>query len=156
MASSGRTLPSATLSALTRSYGRAVRAWATNITLRYAMAVVFLLSAGASLLGAIGVGLAALFGWLAARYGTGTAYGLLAGFLIGLALLGALTGVLLLKRPLPPIPSPRRHLKAGGETTAALSSNLAQLRAKPTTPVIIGFTAAGLASWLAFSKLHRS
>ena len=113
MASSGRILPSATLSALTQSYGRAVRAWATNITLRYAMAVVFLLSAGVSLLGAIGVGLAALFGWLAARYGTGTAYGFLAGFLIGLALLGALTGVLLLKRPLPPIPSPRRHLKAG-------------------------------------------
>ena len=48
MASFGQTLPPGGLNGLLRSYGLELRGWAGGITLRYAVAVVLLLSAAAN------------------------------------------------------------------------------------------------------------
>jgi hypothetical protein len=125
------------------------------------MAVVLLLSAGASAIGAIGVGLAALFHWLEANYGSDAAYGIIAGLLIFLGFIAAFAGILLLKRPLPPLPSPRRQVKAAGRSVAgdamlAISApHKALMKADPVTETMIGLAAACLVGWLVSSRLGR-
>jgi hypothetical protein len=122
--------------------------------MRYAIAVVLLLSAGASVLAAIGVGLAALFHWLEAGYGSYAAYGIVAGLLVVLGLVAALAGILLLKQPLPPLPSPRRQMKAagrsiGGDATLASSDpGKALMKADRATEVMIGLAAVCLVGWV--------
>ena len=82
MAPLGQISSARSLNGLLRSYGRDLRGWTGSVTIRYAVAVILLLSGGASVLGAIGVGLAALFHWLEARYGSNSAYGIVSGLLI--------------------------------------------------------------------------
>jgi hypothetical protein len=129
--------------------------------MRYAMAVILLLSAGASMIGAIGVGLAALFHWLEASYGSDAAYGIVAGLLTFLAFVGALAGILLLKQPLPPVPSPMRQVKEAGRSVAgdamlAVSApHKALMKADPVTEAMIGLAAACLVGWLVSSRLGR-
>lgn len=153
--------PTRPLNGLARSYGRELRGWTGSVTIRYATAVILLLAAGASVLAAIGVGFAALFHWLEASYGSNPAYGIVAGLLIFLGFIAALAGILLLKQPLPTLPSPRRQMKAAGRSVAsdamlALSApHKALMKADPATEAMIGLAAACLVGWLVSSRLSR-
>src|SRR5262245_39964762 len=104
----------ASLRGSVQSYAGELRGWICGLTVRYAIAVVLLLSAGASIIAAIGVAIAALFDWLEVNYGANDAYAIVIGLLIFLGLVGALAGYLLIRRALPPIPRPGRQAKAVG------------------------------------------
>jgi hypothetical protein len=139
-----------------------LRGWTGSIALQYILAAIFLLAAGASVVAASGVGLAALFRWIEISYGASLAYAGVAGLLVVLGLLSALTGIIFLKQPLPPIPSPRKQVKAAGRTitTEAMSAvsapHKALVKADPVTEIMIGLAAACLAGWLVSSRLGRS
>jgi len=160
MAFAGQILPPPSLSGSLKSYGQKLRGWTGSIALRYILAVVFLLAAGASVIAAAGVGLAALFRWIETHYGTAYAYGGVGGLLILLALISALAGLVLLKRPLPPLPSPRRQMKTAGRAItanamlAASRPHKALIKADPATEIMIGLAAACLAGWLVSSRLR--
>jgi hypothetical protein len=162
MASAGYMSQPHSLNGLLRSYAQALRGWTTGVALRYILAVGFILAAGAGVVAAAGVGLAALFHWIAINYGTRFAYGGIAGLLILLALVSALAGLVLLKQPLPSLPSPRKQIKRAGRTVAAeamlavSAPHKALLKADPGTEIMIGLAAACLAGWLVSSRLGRS
>jgi hypothetical protein len=162
MASAGHMSPPRSPSGLLKSYGQQLRGWTGRIALRYIIAVICLLAAGAGVVAAIGVGLAALFRWIEINYGTIFAYAGIAGLLIVLALASAVTGLVLLKQPLPPLPSPRKQIKTAGRTVAteamlAVSApHKALMKADPATEIMIGLAAACLAGWLVSSRLGRS
>jgi hypothetical protein len=145
-----------------KSYGQQLRGWTASIALRYILAAIFLLAAGASLAAASGVGLAALFRWIEVNYGATLAYAGVAGLLVVLGLIGALTGIVFLKQPLPPIPSARKQVKTAGRTvvteamSAASAPHKALVKADPVTEIMIGLAAACLAGWLVSSRLGRS
>jgi uncharacterized membrane protein len=124
------------------------------------MAVILLLSGAASVIAAIGVGLAALFQWLEASYGLNAAYGGIAGLLIFAGIVAALSGVVLLKKSLPALPSPRRQMKAAGrsvtaEAMLAASPDKILMKADPITETMIGLAAACFVGWLVSSRLRR-
>src|SRR4051812_19333289 len=74
MAPAGHILPPRSLSGLLQSYGHQLRGWTGSIALRYILAVICLLAAGAGVVAAAGVGLAALFRWIDVNYGATFAY----------------------------------------------------------------------------------
>ena len=160
MPSAAQILPPPSLSGSLKSYGRALRGWTGGIALRYILAVVFMLAAAACVIAAVGVGLAALFHWIDAYYGTTYAYGGIAGLLVLLALISALVGIVLLKRPLPPLPSPRRQMKTASRAITANAMlavsrpHRALIKADPATEIMIGLAAACLAGWLVSSRLR--
>jgi hypothetical protein len=162
MAPAGHILPPRSLSRLLQSYGHQLRGWTGSIALRYILAVICLLAAGAGVVAAAGVGLAALFRWIDINYGATFAYAGVAGLLIVLALVCALTGLALLRQPLPPRPSPRKQIKTAGRTVAteamlAVSApHKALMKADPATEIMIGLAAACLAGWLVTSRFGRS
>jgi hypothetical protein len=152
---------------LLRRYARDIDA--DNLTVRclvmseffLATYSVLLLSVAAGLVAAIGVGLAALFHWLEAKYGPYAAYGLIASLLLILTLIGALAGILLLKKPLPPLPDPRQPVKAAGRAVASetavtlASAPNALMRANRRMQVMIGLAAACFLGWLVSSRRER-
>jgi hypothetical protein len=95
-----------------RSYRGEVSVWSGKIMRRYVMAVVVLLLGALFLLTAGGFGVAAGFHCLAIRYGWNVAVATLGGGFLVLGLIGALAGLGLLKRSLPPLPRPTRQLQA--------------------------------------------
>ena len=140
-----------------------MKAWSAGIVIRYAMAVILLLAAGAALIAAIGVGIAALFHWIESVYGSNTAYAAVAGLLVVLSLVSAVAAVWLFKRSLPSVPRPRRRqTKAAGRSLAAdaiLSASVPRkllLQADPATEIMIGLAAACLVGWLVSSRLGPS
>lgn len=139
-----------------QSYGRDLRGWTSGIVIRYAIAVILLLAAGAGLIAAIGVGVNALFHWLETNYGLATAYETVIGILAILAIVTALIGIALLKAALPPLPRPHRHGRAAAtKATMALSMPARGLaKADPTTEVMIGLAAACLVGWLVSSRIQ--
>jgi len=145
-----------------RSYAGDLRGWIGGLTLRYAIAVVLLLSAGASIIAAIGVGIAALFHWIEVNYGANEAYAIVAGLLVFLGIVGALIAWMLLRRALPPLPRPGRQAKAVGRSVAAdaiLAASMphkALVKTDPVTEVMIGLAAACLVGWLVSSRMGRS
>ena len=145
-----------------RSYAGDLRGWIGGLTLRYAMAAVLLLSAGASLIAAIGIAIAALFHWLETSYGANQAYAIVIGLLIFLGLVCALIAVMLLRRALPPLPRPARQAKAVGRSVAADAMlavsvpHKALVKADPMTEAMIGLAAACLVGWLVSSRMSRS
>jgi hypothetical protein len=140
-----------------QSYGGDLRGWASGLVIRYAIAVVLLLLAGAGLAAAIGVGINALFHWLEARYGLAVAYEAVSGGLVALAIVSALAGIALLKIALPSLPRPHRHGRAvAAQATMALATPAKSLaKADPVTEVMIGVAAACLVGWLASSRIQR-
>jgi hypothetical protein len=140
-----------------KSYGGDLRGWAISIVLRYAIAVVLLLSAGAGLIAAIGVGVDALFHWLEANYGLAVAYWAVIGILVALAIVSASIGVVLLKSGPPSLPGPRRHGRAvAAKATMAFATPVRSLaKADPATEIMIGLAAACLVGWLVSSRAQR-
>jgi hypothetical protein len=145
-----------------RSYGGELRGWIGGLALQYATAIVLLVSAGASVLAAVGVGIAALFHWLELNYGANDAYAIVTGLLLLLGLTSALAGYLMLRRALPPVPRPASHAKALGRSVAADAMlavsvpHKALVKADPVTEVMIGLAAACLVGWLASSRMSRA
>jgi hypothetical protein len=146
------------VSGFLQSYGRELRGWASRIGARYAIAVILLLSGGASLVAAIGVGIAACFHWLEIRYGSTVAYEAVIGVLALLGAVSALIGIVLIKIALPPVPRPHRHGRAAGRSVAAkaavaLSTPRESLaKADLVTEMMIGVAAACLLGWLVSSR----
>src|ERR1700759_4287387 len=105
MASLGQSSPGLVKGFL-QSYGADLRGWISGLAIRYAIAIILLLVAGAGLVAAIGVGVDALFHWLEANYGLTVAYAAVSGGLVILAAASALTGVALLKLAPRPVPRP--------------------------------------------------
>lgn len=160
MSSHGRT-PPGSISGFLQSYAGDLKGWTTRIVIRYAVAVALLLGAGAGLVGAVAVGIAALFHWLESTYGANIAYAAIAGLLVFFAVVSAGVAILLLKGKLPPIPRPRRRqTKALGRSLAAETMLAATpqrlLKTDPATEIMIGLAAACLVGWLAASRLGRA
>ena len=147
---------------LLRAYGRELRGWVGNIGLRYGTAAFLLISGGISLLAAIGVGIAALFHWLEANYGSNHAYAIVIGLLVFLGLASALASVVLLKRELPPIPRPGHQTRALGRRVAAdaiitaSSSRKGPMKMDAATAMLAGLAAACLVGWLVSSRMGAS
>jgi hypothetical protein len=162
MAMSDRISEPLSLREVVQAYGQELRGWASGITVRYGIAVALLLSAGAGIIAAIGVGIAALFHWLETAYGAYPAYGIVSGLLLLLAAASALTAIALLKQGLPPLPRPHRHAAAAGRSVAARavlaasSPHKSLMKADPVTEVMIGLAAACLVGWLASSRMGKS
>ena len=157
--SSHSQIPPAPVNGFLQSWAGDLKGWTTGIIIRYAVAVALLLAAAAGLVGAISVGIAALFHWIEIKYGLNIAYAAVAGLLVVLALLGAGLGILLLKGKLPPIPRPKRQqAKTAGRSLAAramlaTTSNKGLLKTDAATEIMIGLAAACLVGWLAASRL---
>jgi hypothetical protein len=151
-------LPPRSVSGELRAYGREVRAWSVGILARCAIAAVLLLAALASLIGGVGVGLAALFHFLELKYGATVAYAVIGGLLIVLAVLEATLGVAQLRQALPSPPDPRRHARtvsriAAAESISAIAASGKALR--PVMPPAIGVLSVGLLGWLVASRVRQ-
>src|ERR1700754_397534 len=101
--------PPGPINGFLQSWAGDLKGWTTGIVIRYAVAVALLFAAAAGLVGAISVGVAALFHWIESAYGLNTAYAAVAGLLVLLGLLSAGIAVLLLTAKLPPVPRPKRQ-----------------------------------------------
>lgn len=154
-------IPPGSIHGFLQSYAGDLKGWTTRIVVRYVVAVALLLAAVAGLVGAISVGIAALFHWIEFTYGLNAAYAAVGGLLVCLALVSAAVAILLLKGKLPPVPRPRRRqTKAVGRSLAAETMLAATpqrlLKTDPATEIMIGLAAACLVGWLAASRLGRS
>jgi hypothetical protein len=150
-------LPARSVGGELRAYGREVRAWSTGLLTRYAVAVALLLAAFAGLIGAIAVGLGALFHFLEMRYGTWIAYESIGGLLVVLTMLAAALGIAKLRQDAPPPPDPRRHAKAASrivaaESIGAVAASGQAIAARPLLPAAIGLASMGLLGWLVASR----
>jgi hypothetical protein len=150
-------LPNRSVGGEIRAYGREVRAWSTGLLRRYVFAVALLMAAFASMIAGIAVGLDALFHFLEMRYGAWTAYAVIGGLLIVLAIVTAALGVLKLKQAPPSLPNPRQHASAASriaaaESIGALASSGRAVAARPVVPVALGLASVGLLGWLATSR----
>lgn len=152
-------IPPGPIHGFLQSYAGDLKGWTTRIVVRYVVAVALLLAAVASLVGAISVGIAALFHGIKSTYGLNAAYAAIAGLLVFLAFVGAGVAILLLKGKLPPVPRPRQT-KAVGRSLAAETMLAATpqrlLKTDPATEIMIGLATACLVGWLAASRLGRS
>ena len=158
MSSHGQ-VPPGPINGFLQSYAGDLKGWTTRIVIQYVVAIALLLGAVAGLVGAISVGIAALFHWIEINYGLNIAYAAVAGLLVVLALASAGISILLLKGKLPPIPRPKRgQARAAGQSLAAramlaTTSNKALLKTDPATEIMIGLAAACLVGWLVASRL---
>src|ERR1700742_4677982 len=100
MSSQGQ-IPPGPVNGFLQSWAGDLKGWTTGIIIRYAVAVALLLAAAAGLVGAIAVGIAALFHWIEINYGLNIAYAAVAGLLVVFAFVSAGFAVLLLKAKLP-------------------------------------------------------
>jgi hypothetical protein len=157
MTSFGRSSSPGLLRGFIQSYGGDLRGWASGIVIRYVIALILLLAAGAGLIAAIGVGANALFHWLDANYGLTVAYEAVIGGLIGMGILSASIGIALLKAAPPRLPRPHHHGRsAAAKATAAFSVPSRSLtKADPATEVMIGLAAACLVGWLVSSRMAK-
>jgi hypothetical protein len=155
-------IPSGPINGFLQSYAGDLKEWTTRIVIRYAVAVALLFVALAGLVGAISVGVAALFHWIESTYGLNAAYAAVAGLLVVLALVSAGIAVLLLTARLPPIPRPKRqHGRVAGRSLAAramlaTTSNKGLLKTDLATEIMIGLAATCLVGWLVTSRLGHS
>src|ERR1700739_2042343 len=94
-------LPAQSVGGELRAYGREVRTWMTALLTGYAVAVALLLAAFVGLMGAVAVGLGALFHYVELKYGTWIAYGSIGGLLVVLAMLAAALGIAKLRQEMP-------------------------------------------------------
>jgi hypothetical protein len=150
-------LPARSVGGELRAYGREVRAWSTGLLTRYAVAVALLMAALAGLMGAIAVGLGALFHFVELRYGTWIAYESIAGLLVLLAMLAAALGIAKLRQEAPSPPDPRRHAKAASrivtaDSIEAVAASGQAVAARPLLPAAIGLASMGILGWLIASR----
>ena len=117
MSSHGQ-IPPGPINGLLQSWAADLKGWTTGIVIRYVVAAALLLAAAAGLVGAIAVGIAALFHWLEITHGLNTAYAAVAGLLVVLALVSAGIAVLLLTAQAAANPAPEA---AKGESRRPLA-----------------------------------
>jgi len=148
---------------LLRSYGEDVRDWASGIAKRYEIAALVLIVGALALLVAIGFGIAALFHFVALRYGEYIAFAILGGGFAVVALAAIITGMALLKRRLPPLPGPQRQLgelkrslaipavrevlNPGARTRAIARDPVAQIILTTAAALALGWIVAATRNW---------
>jgi hypothetical protein len=156
-----RTSRRASLSELLGSYLADLKGWLARIKTGYALAATMLLTGGLSIAIALSVGIAALFHWLAALYGPYFAYGALGGLFLLVGFLSIVVGLQRLKRPMPPIPLPRRQARVlkraiAAPAVARLVTATGGSRPDKVTQALAGAAAIALLGWIATSYVRRS
>jgi hypothetical protein len=157
-----RTSGQASLSELLGSYLVELKGWVARIKTGYALAATMLLAGALSIAIALGVGIAALFHWLAGLYGPYVGYGMLGGLFLLVGLVCIVVGLQRFKRPMPAIPLPRRQAQALKRAVAApavarLVTNAAGgSRPDKVTQALAGAAAVALLGWIATSYVRRS
>jgi hypothetical protein len=151
-------LPAWSVGGELRAYGREVRAWSNGLLMRYVVAVLLLLAALAGLIGAMAMGLGALFHFLEMKYGTLTTYESIGGLLIVLTIAAALGK---LKEEMPAPPNPQRHAKAASRIAVAerhgsFGPSGRTLAARPVVPAAIGLASVGLSDWPIAARRNAS
>src|ERR1700683_5036768 len=107
-----RTSSQALLSGLSGWYIADLNKWVLQIATGYALATAILVAGAFSIAIALGVAAAALFRWLETCYGSYVAYGSLGGVFLLAGVFSVIIGLRSLKRPMPPMPRPRRQARA--------------------------------------------
>jgi hypothetical protein len=144
------------------SYLAELKGWAARIRTGYALAAAMLLAGGLSIAIALSIGIAALFHWLAGLYGPYVAYGVLGGLFLLVGLVSIAVGLQRLKRPMPPIPLPRRQTQvvkraiAASAVTRLLTNAAGARRPDKVTQALAGTAAVALLGWIAASYVRRS
>lgn len=159
-----RTSLPASPSGLLGSYVAELRGWVAQIATGYALAAAMLVAGGCSIAVAVGIGVAAVFHWLEARYGDYVAYGTLGGLFLLIGIVGVSVGVRLLGRRVPVPPRPRRQTRALKRAIAlsaisrALDTRNAESGFRPdkVTQTLAGAAAAAFLGWIASSYIRRS
>jgi hypothetical protein len=148
--------------ALLQSYLADLRRWGARLATGYAVAAGMLLAGVLAIFAAIAVGIGALFHVVTVRYGIDWAYAAIGGGLLiaGLGLLGV--GWVVLRRPAPTFPRPRRQAQAAkrmmvrpavlGAVTRLYEAKAS--KADPVTKVLIGAAATLLLSWVVATHLQ--
>ncbi|MGY4480012.1 hypothetical protein [Bradyrhizobium sp. USDA 3364] len=152
---------SSSLSLVFGSYLADLRQWIGQVMTGYALAGAFMLVGAASLLIAIGIGVAAGFHALEVRYDIWIAYAVVAGAFLVLGLAGLVAGRALLARPAPAVPRPSRQadmLKRSIAVPVAarlIATSRAGVSADSTTQALAVGAAVLLVGWFAASRFRR-
>jgi hypothetical protein len=144
-------------------YVTELKRWSAKIATGYALAAALLIAGAFLIAVALGVGVAALFHWLEAHYGPYVAYGALAGLFSLIGIVSFFSGLRLLRRPLPPVPRPRRQARALKRAIAlpAASRALTSVyfgngtRPDKVTQALACAAAVTLLGWIAASYVRR-
>lgn len=147
-------------SAIWASYAADLRGWATKRAAGYGIAVALILGALLAVIGAVTVGVVAMFHFLELRYGTSVAYSTLGVGLLVLAAILLLSGWLMLQQR-SPLPRPERQLRAAKQMLVGttISRAVTTLRdteaARPdaTTQVLLGAAVVAAIGWLVFHHI---
>lgn len=148
-------------SALLRTYASELRDWLGGIARGYLIGGVLAIVGALALLVAVGIGFGAAFHAIELRYGTGVAFGSIAGFFVIVGICSLLGGILLFKRHLPSPPKPYRQiedLKRSLGAQAVLSLNGRDENAPANDPImriLLGAAAVVAVGWMA-SGLARA
>lgn len=149
------------VAALLGSYAADIKRWLAKLAAGYGVAAALMLGGVLAVFGAVAVGLAALFDFLAHHYGTTIAFAVLGGGLLVFGAILLLIGLAVMKRRAPPLPRPARQLRAARQMLlgTTISRAVGALRqgeaAKPdaTTQVLIGAAALLAVGWIAASHI---
>ncbi|MGF6308794.1 hypothetical protein ABIB82_002431 [Bradyrhizobium sp. i1.8.4] len=154
---------SSSLSLVFRSYLADLRQWIGQVMTGYALACGFLLVGAASLLVAIGIGVAAGFHALEVRYDIWIVYAVVGGAFLLFGLMGLVVGRVLLARPTPAVPRPGRQAEMLKRAIAvpvaarliATSRSAAGTGVDTTTQALAAAAAVLLVGWFAASRFRR-
>ena len=146
-----------------RSYVGDLRRWITRLVAGYAVAAALLVGGVLTLFAAIAVGITALFHLIERYYGTGVAYGGIGGGLLALAIVLLLSGVMSLRRKMPPLPRPlarahaaKRRLPGPAAPQSVASRVEAEIvQTDPVTRLLIGASVTMLVGWIVASRRER-
>jgi hypothetical protein len=141
---------------LVRSYGGDLRSWMGGIVKRYEIAAAILVGGLLALLVAIGFGIAAVFHFVALRYGENVALAGVGGFFAVLGIIGFIAGLAMLKRRIPPVPRPQRQFDefrrsiAVPATLQLLSRNdrVRAIARDPVAQIILAVSGALALGWI--------
>jgi H+/Cl- antiporter ClcA len=140
---------------LLRSYAADLRSWAKRLAAGYGIALALLVGGVLALFAAIAVGITALFHFLERLYGVEVAYGAIGGGLLVLAIILLLAGWMMLRRKAPPLPQPRRQLRAAKQILVEPAARRV-VRTKPVTRVLVGAAATLLVGSILGSRFQTS
>ena len=143
------------VSALLQSYAAELRGWAMRLAAGYGIGLALLAGGVLALFAAIAVGVTALFHFLERLYGTDVAYGSIGGGLLVLAIILFLAGWMMLRRKAPPLPQPRRQLRAAKQVLLEPAARRV-VETRPVTRVLVGAAATLLVGSIVGSRFQTS
>ena len=149
------------IAAMLRSYAADLKGWAAGLATGYGIAAALMLGGILAVFGAIAIGAGALFHFVALKYGAYIAFAVLGGGLLLLGVILLLAGWLMMRGRVPPLPRPRRQLRAarqmmvGPTISRAVSALYRGEAARPdaTTQILIGAAAILAVGWIVATRL---